>query len=165
MSDWDLVVKRNALDVARQAKLLGVYDYSVKRSKDTDVAFRNYISNSLKKVKEEMTRVMEIAHKERDEIKQTVKRVRDDIDLAAGDINIAEYWKFPEGASSLEKIVKLDLKIMSSVEGAKNFAANLYSQLVNSQPVDVEKKAEQIKRLVNDVRVCVIDRRELIKAR
>ena len=165
MSDWDFAVKRNALDVARLAKLLGGYDYSVKRSKDTDSAFRNHISNTLRKAKDELTEVMEIAHKEKDEIKQTIKRVRDDIDLAVDDINIAEYWKFPENASSLEKIIKLDLKILSVAEGAKNFAANLYSQLVNAQLVDVEKKAEQIKRSVNDVRVSVIDRREIIKAR
>ncbi len=165
MSDWSLAVKRNALDVARLAKLLDIYDYSVKKSKETDEAFRNHISNNLKKVKEELTRVMEIAHKERDEIKQGIKKVRDDIDLAVDDINIAEYWKFPEGAPSLEKIVKLDLKILSNIESAKNLSSTLYSQLVNSQLIDVEKKVEQIKRLVNDVRVCVIDRREIIKAR
>ncbi len=165
MSDWDHAAKRNALDVARLAKLLGVYEYSVKRSKDTDVAFRKHITNTLKKAKDELTQVMGIAQKEKDEIKQAIKKVRDDIDLAADDINIAEYWKFPENPVSLEKIIKLDLQIFSSAEGAKNFASNLYSQLVNSQLLDVEKKLEQIKRLINDARVAVIDRREVIKAR
>ncbi|MBI4163587.1 MAG: hypothetical protein HY512_01880 [Candidatus Aenigmarchaeota archaeon] len=165
MSDWNLASKRNSLDVARLSKLLKVYDYSTKRSKETDEAFRNYATNLLTKLKNDLTGIMEIAYREKDDIKQNIKRLRDDVDVAMGDIKITDFWKFPESADSLDKIIKSDLRIISNAEGSKNLASTLYSQLLNSQAVEVERKLQEIKKMVNDLRVANIDRRELIKAR
>lgn len=163
MGGWSKIESKYAKEISNLKKLVDVYDYSDKNAKITDKKIRDLAVFQLREIKTIMGNLMLVAYNETDAASKELKRVRDDIDLAIGDVGSLDYWKFPEQEGFIEKVVKADLVILNNMGLLQKTAKTIQSQVINAEKGDIQLKLETFRKMLSDSRAVFLERAEVIK--
>ena len=164
MAEWDKVEEKYPREAQNIKRILGVYNYKDRNSVETDRKLRDLLVFQLRETKQILTDLMSIAHKETSSASFLFKKIRDDIDLAIGEIQSLSFWKFPEREDSLEKIIKADVVLLNNMEVLKRLANQMHTQIVSSRE-DVPSRIENMRKVLNDSRAIFLERAEIVKLR
>ncbi len=163
MSEWDKVQSKYAREAQNMQRILGTYDYKDRKAVDTDKKLRDLLIFELREIKTVLTDLMSIAHKETSKAVESLKRIRDDIDLGITEIQSLNFWKFPDAESSLEKILKADALLLNNIDMMKRLASQMHSQILNSDQGNFPAKVENLRKVLNDSRAIFLERSEIVK--
>lgn len=163
MGGWSKIESKYAKEISNLKKLVDVYDYSDKNAKITDKKIRDLTVFQLREIKTIMSNLMLVAYNETDDASKELKRVRDDIDLAIGEVGDLDYWKFPEQEDFIEKVVKADLVILNNMGLLQKTAKTIHSQVINAEKGNIQLKLETFRKMLSDSRAVFLERAEVIK--
>lgn len=153
MSEWVKAERE-----VKEAKEIGKYihDYSYineEKSKQTDKKLRDLISKELKKSKDLLFNIMELAYKEEvDRVANEIQSVRDEIDIFLNEISIIKSKWNKISKEGYIKIIKSDLTLIRNVKQLNEILNIIYNQVLSSKAKDLIRKGEELRKYIYQLR-------------
>ncbi len=163
MSDWRKIESKYAREISAIRNIVSQYSYKDKDAKETDKILRSVLISCLREAKTLITDLMVPASKEDTDSATRLKGLKDDIDLAINEIEVFDYWKFPEEEALLEKIVKADHVLCNNTNLFLNSCKSLQNFILTTGSQDIEIQLENLRKNLNNLRALFLERADVIK--
>ena len=161
---WNEVEKRFGKEIDELKKQIKDYEYSEKHAVRTDEKIRSLFLDKLKKSKTSLSDIIELAYKEKADELSDLKTLRDDINLAANDVDRSNFGKFPKEKKTLEKILLKDVLLLNDINSVKELIDLLYNKVTNSQVQNLPKDVQEIRKVLRSFRENFEERKTLIRS-
>lgn len=160
MSDWKKIESRYGKEIEEIKQQVKDYEYSDKKGVKTDEALRALLVEKLKKAKDKVSEIHELAYREGENLTD-VRLLKDEIDISLNEIKKSRFANFKK--DKLETLVNHDAVLIKNTNTIKEAVENLHTNILNSKVENLQREAQIIKAALKELREIFSDRERLLR--